>query len=132
MSKHLPHETKVCPWCKAEFITNLPYKLYCCKDCRLKEKYHNESLNRPKYPQRAHQKKAITDRPFTDDTNTMIVSDAERYGSFKRLAIATMRTEAAIIGQCQKLKESGEYDIIKQIVNTAHELPRYQASCRIA
>ena len=83
-----------CEWCGAEFEQKAPHQRFCCESHRDKSRRQKDKKNRPQYPRRANNQ--VMDRPFTFDTNLMIVMDAER-GRLNRTAQATFRSLQSII-----------------------------------
>jgi hypothetical protein len=105
-------ETRTCR-CGTEFLPVLDNQTYCSEQCKM-----------------LRNKWVEPGRPFSDDTNRMIVADAERGKGFSRLAEATFRTVESITEQYVYLMQSGEYERLRRRMGS--ELPSKMSFIKIA
>lgn len=123
---HAVYAVHHCARCRKEFSTWISYQRYCCKKCQQQDEYERRCEKRGHVPKPVPN---YIDRPFTRDTDMMIVRDVERGKTFGRVAEATSRSERSIAERYMYLKQSGEYELLKQ---TTNEMPRHEAGRRIA
>jgi len=113
-------ETRTCV-CGREYMPTPFTKTFCSKACHRKAHRYGD--------------KRFADmdwRPFTFNTNMMIVNDYERYGNLDRLSEATMRSRESLYAQRETLISSGQYDLFKRLLHIQSTLQNHEAGVRIA
>lgn len=94
---------------------------FCCDECRRKAYKYD-------MPRAAN----IKDREFTFNTNILLVQEYERHGNVKRMADGYGLPEKMFYDQLIKLKENGQYALIKKLLNIQSTLQNHEVGVRIA
>lgn len=80
----------------------------------------------------AQKERKVFDRAFTFDTKMMLVRSIEKGETVESFATDTMRSVKDVSAKIDKMKESGEWEKIKKMLDGGMDLPMHEVGRRIA